>query len=693
MIKNGLYLVAPHGRLIFTGEKNLIATGRKFPISGERVICSKESGAGLAFGVAVIGDPLIVDSNSFDDRFSEHRVSKAARLKWWEEKPHLYLYPIQYFTPFPEPHEIDILPGTIMDMGEVDFPFDAPPDGEKHLVIMSSSAKIDTKEAEMPWKPSDATGFTKKADTPEKQKLWASTANGRLAECKKGGGSTDECESSAIRVANSAVAEKKEFDELIGIIRTEVQGALEKAMAGAGEDIVEDKAGDDGEGEMHSCTCPNCGATTESDVPCDEAVCPECGGQARSEDKAASSDEDKPKDDDEEEDDEEKDEKAGRRLSRSILDKLRSAYDTISELIGHGEYSDRQSDPSPIEAITAQITPSVKNFKSLGTDSEGRDWFMIWPTNAYKDREGEFFTTKALHDYVERHAEEDVKGIADVAHAPGSEFGTIRHQAVVADHFVCQLGTYDNTLIGQAFKRFFEKHPDGHKKIAPQGWGASHEFTYNHEDRADGVFQVFDIHKSTVLPLHKAANVFNPTPVMGGFKMDKDQQELFDTVGAELGLENLAETVIVMGKNAKAALDDAGAERKSVKAEQVPEEDESQEDEEKKPEKDDSKKEATTVDEIVTAVTERLGLEALSATMESILAENKSLKEEVVTLSTQVGEVKQAKEEEVAQMVGQPRYAWEVFQASKAAETVTDATPALKGMPSVVESLAARQSK
>lgn len=49
----------------------------------------------------------------------------------------------------------------------------------------------------MPWTPSDATRFTKKADTPAKKRQWAHVANSALA--------SGDSEASAIRQANSAV--------------------------------------------------------------------------------------------------------------------------------------------------------------------------------------------------------------------------------------------------------------------------------------------------------------------------------------------------------------------------------------------------------------------------------------------------------------------------------------------------------
>lgn len=50
----------------------------------------------------------------------------------------------------------------------------------------------------MPWGPDDAKSFTSKADTPKKQRAWASAANAALAKYKS--------ESRAVRVANALVA-------------------------------------------------------------------------------------------------------------------------------------------------------------------------------------------------------------------------------------------------------------------------------------------------------------------------------------------------------------------------------------------------------------------------------------------------------------------------------------------------------
>ena len=54
----------------------------------------------------------------------------------------------------------------------------------------------------MPWSASEAKGFTKKADTPRKQRAWAAAANAALA--KHGD------EGRAVRAGNAAVANMTE---------------------------------------------------------------------------------------------------------------------------------------------------------------------------------------------------------------------------------------------------------------------------------------------------------------------------------------------------------------------------------------------------------------------------------------------------------------------------------------------------
>jgi hypothetical protein len=143
--------------------------------------------------------------------------------------------------------------------------------------------------------------------------------------------------------------------------------------------------------------------------------------------------------------------------------------------------------------------------------TDGTDWWMQWTTNGFEDREKEIFTTKSLEDYVERHRGQKDKGEFWYRHIPGTKFGTVQWQAMVG-RFLAQAGPFDSTPVGQAFKEFFGAHPDGHPVVAPQGWGTSHGYYYNAEDRKDRIYDWLEIRESTVLPAHVAANPWSPAP-------------------------------------------------------------------------------------------------------------------------------------------------------------------------------------
>jgi hypothetical protein len=72
----------------------------------------------------------------------------------------------------------------------------------------------------MPWKPADASSFTRLADTPKRKRMWCDVANQRLA--------AGDDDASAIRQANAVVHRhhKKEAkgaaEYLIGILKPHV---------------------------------------------------------------------------------------------------------------------------------------------------------------------------------------------------------------------------------------------------------------------------------------------------------------------------------------------------------------------------------------------------------------------------------------------------------------------------------------
>lgn len=216
------------------------------------------------------------------------------------------------------------------------------------------------------------------------------------------------------------------------------------------------------------------------------------------------------------------------------------------------------------EVDTAYTGPLMKTFKAR----DGKAWIVLWTTNAFIDREDEIFTTKAIDDFIHRHEDDDVKGEFWFWHLPKSKFGDIRLQARVG-RFLVEAGPFDDTIVGRTFKEFFEMYPDGHPEIAPEGWGASHGYTFNKADREDGVYDWFEKHESSVLPLVVASNPHNPKMTIKEVDslMDAKKREAW---AKEFGAE-FVDTILQVGETKTAALEQS-VEFKEVAVEEVQEE-------------------------------------------------------------------------------------------------------------------------
>jgi len=124
----GLYLVEPHGRLIYDGRKTAIAKSKHVPLTGSWVIVSKEQGIGLAYGVAQVGEPRIVTLKTFDSDFESHRVTLKERTRWWPDAAELYLWPIRSFEVYSQPRRVNVPPGTKTIMDTLEYISDTPDD-------------------------------------------------------------------------------------------------------------------------------------------------------------------------------------------------------------------------------------------------------------------------------------------------------------------------------------------------------------------------------------------------------------------------------------------------------------------------------------------------------------------------------------------------------------------------------------
>lgn len=245
-------------------------------------------------------------------------------------------------------------------------------------------------------------------------------------------------------------------------------------------------------------------------------------------------------------------EKAGRRVRISkvqALKDLRSHFkkllEELGKLVGWAEYEDRDKAPWIDEGLQSHRS-AIKTFKA----ANGRTYLLTWTTNAFKDRDGEIFTTKAIEDLIRRNEGKQDKGTFRFWHIPGTDFADIEGQAM-SGRFLVEWGPFHNGIIGKAFKAFFEDFPQSHATIAPDGWGSSHGFRYLPEDRKDGVYEWFDKHETSVLPSLMAANPYNPRQEV--FKVDAKQRQALEQIGGK----ELADLVVTTGEALTKDLEDA----------------------------------------------------------------------------------------------------------------------------------------
>lgn len=727
---DGIYLSEPHGRLIYSGEKSTIATVRRLAslTPGDYIVVSKDGNAAMAFGIATIGPPAALSIEQFDDAHHRHRVSRKARRKHWADAEHLYEYPILYFTPYPTPRQVEAQPGVSMLMGEVKFT-----DGADDENVDTKNVDIKDEEGDMPYTVADPPRPAKNWTKEQKRKC-VEAANavlrddpdneqGAIFACIRAAGKTKHPggkKSAGIDPSDYAIAEGlvtgfveaetkargegqgvggprqgdagattcvcpkcgHELEHNRGIPCTEVkcpecgatmEGKDEKGTATTqlAFDELATKAGDDGSSDAGTCTCPNCGyiADKSTDEPCTEQTCPECGtamrGGGSDDEKATTKHVDSPPS------------APNSTLQDSVPDSIISTTNPATKSSILHDLKTKFTEWISKMLDTGENVPDTRlSFKTFTDKSTDDTWFVLWPTNAYEDRDEEFFASAALEAFVGRHDANDIKGEAQFWHIPGSTFGTIREQAVVSDHFLVQLGTFDPTPTGDAFKAFFLAHPDGHPDIAPDGWGASHGFNYVPADRiADGIFNWFETKESSVLPYAAASNQHNPT--LEVFQMNDRQAKAITAIGDAVGADLL--TAITDTAAAKREELDGKVEHKNAQSGTGAPDVSTKDTQTTQPIPGavEAATVETTMKALAAAVTEQiveqLQLTALSSKLEGMDKTITDLSGNLEAVTDRVTATEVSDDRRLAEkMEAAPRFAW--FQASQATETVLNPT-------------------
>lgn len=682
----GINLSAPHGELIWQGKKSAIVKPRPFPeLVGHHILVSDS----MAWGEIEVGGEQSLSAAEFDAHFSEHRVTTKEREKWWPGVDTLYLYPVVSFAPYDRPLPVNV------------------PNGTKTLI-----KEVQYKEVgEMPYSadnvPKPAKNWSKAA-----QKKCIAAANAVLRD---GGSEQDAifaCIHAAGKTKHPGGKDWQGFDEADfaiadGIVEALVAQHEQEAETPQDEqsqqtkesvepEIYEDDKEDEGvkakwstsqindlpdscflyikpggkkdeegktvprslrmfpyknaDGEIDLPHLRNALARLgqpRTDVP--ESVRKRLIAKARRLLERETSDEDEEK---------ETDEKIGRRISKAVMVALADIKDRVDSILRHGEYADEEDEDEKKEVALKTI------------ERDGQTYLVIWPTNAFIDRENEIFTTKAIAEYVERHRADPIKGELRYRHWKATKFGDIVWQGM-SGRFLVEVGVFDDTPAGQAFKELFTKYPNGHPVVSPEGWGTSHGYKYRQEDRADAVYEWFDKEETSVLPARVAANPHNPTVEV---IMDKKaMDELIALVG-----EDVAKQIDEQGRRLTEEKEKAGvAHKETIEA---PATETPAADPEKAETDAGAEKQPAGIPEVVAAVVKELHLDELATAFKAQADAIATLTKELEDTKKRLAEVERDDEQRIAEKEASlPAWPWSrAFRPSQADATKIGDDDAIK---------------
>jgi len=218
--------------------------------------------------------------------------------------------------------------------------------------------------------------------------------------------------------------------------------------------------------------------------------------------------------------------KAGRRLNSTMLKKLNEAIEFLKNLSSWGKYQDKQKETLPLFKMTADKGVAIK-------EVNGKPWIITWSSNGFEDRDKEIVSTKALENWSAKINEQENKGFFNLWHISNTDFAE-KHFTMVPGRMLIEGGPFLDNAKGKAALQFFKQHLEGHKELAPEGWGCSIEFKYLPDEREKGIFENVEITRTSILPRYSAANIHTQIKELK-MSMTKEQAKAAEVVfGKEL---------------------------------------------------------------------------------------------------------------------------------------------------------------
>lgn len=598
----GLYLAPPHGELIWEGRKKSIIRPDEYTLRGQYILVSGKK----AYGVVSIGSMKVIPVTQFDDLFPEHRVTVKERYRWWPDAQIVFSHEVTDFKRCDTLVPVVVPSGVGMLMGRVEFGTRRA-GGETMPYSSLAGANPAIRGIKPPVTLSQANSIASQADAIPKDDVkspWAVAIASFKKSHRVEGGRWVKKSKSVLKEALDATDE----GDVVILRGTKDEEVVEEVVPVEAEEATTDEAPSEPEPE----TTPVDETPDEEEpekVETEEVVvvAEEVAETSEETETVAETAEVVPED--------AKTLKASWTTAKeAIADLVKALADSVKTHVGGADAT----------VPTGPIT--------LVKGASGETLLITRTTNAFKDREGEIFSTQSLHDYVDRHREDETKGTLRYRHVRGTDFGNTIFQGVQG-RFLLEVHKFHDNATGQAMQKVFEQYPNGHPKISPEGWGVSHGFQFMDHDLEDGVYKRFEKVETSVLPAHVAANPYTNVEVI---TMDeRGKQEFSDLVTPEVAAQQLA------GADGETErLEKAGVECKELDQE--------------------------LVKAIVTQVGEAYKLGELSTNWTAMTKQMTQIGERLAVIEKGDDERLKEKQEEM------PSFGWTTpFRASQAEETVT----------------------
>lgn len=358
---------------------------------------------------------------------------------------------------------------------------------------------------------------------------------------------------------------------------------------------------------------------------------------------------------------------------RNAIARIPQAKDKNGNKISEGLATRLQAKARGIlKRLRKKMPEGFSGFKTYEQE-DGRLRWVSWTSNAFVDREGEIFTTKALEDYAVRAMTEDNHGALWIGHFP-LKVGT-PDVHIVFGRFLVESGLFDESEHGQKAAAYLAAYEEPLEM--------SHGYRYVEEDRDDKVYEWVDIKERSVLPAGTAANLWTSMAtiveeVKAMSMPDAVVQMVKDALGEDMYKELKGNTEAITK-----ALEAAGIDFKSLTEEEPPDPEAEKKEEETK--------DVTIPAEVEAAFAEaKKDFDALAAKVEPLVGLPKAIEE----LTAKVEALAKSDAEKIKALAEEETPRAALWRASQAEETkVSEEEADVLGEPKVskvVQQIAAR---